>query len=97
MDPFVIPGDRMPRPAFLAAMSIPFIVAVIPAATIFVTTPTEVGQEVYTMDSPIPAGTTVHTASMPVAPDSWGAQVAYGIPTTVPVACDKASIPAIEG
>ncbi len=87
----------MPRPAFLAALSLPFVVAIIPAASILVANPTPAGEDAYAMDSAVPAGAIVQLASMPAIPDPAAVQLAYGIQQGLPVSCDETSAPTIEG
>ncbi len=87
----------MRRPAFVTAISLPFVVAIIPAASIFVSSPAPAGEEVFALDSSVPAGTTVHLVSMSVDSAPAVEPVAYGIGATAPGPCDGTSVPAIEG
>lgn len=87
----------MRRPAFVTAISLPFVVAVIPAASILVSSPAPVGEEVFALDSSVPAGAAVHLVTMSVESAPAIEPVAYGIGATAPVSCDGASVPAIEG
>lgn len=87
----------MRRPTFAAAIGLPFVVAVLPAASIFVSSPAPAGDEVYALDAAVPAGTTVELAGMATESPSATIPVAYGIGSAPSYGCEGTSATAIEG